>query len=59
VHAVDEDGQNVTYQLLSTAAGPGVFSVDSLSGWISLNVPLDRKAASQYYLQISAINDGN
>jgi len=55
---VDEDGQNVTYQLLSTATGPCVFSFDSLSGWISLNVPLDREAASQYYLRIFAINDG-
>lgn len=58
-----DDGEygEVTYSLLQTVldASKNVFAVDSSSGMVRLNKPLDRETVAEHVLYIKAQDNGN
>lgn len=58
-----DDGEygEVTYSLLQTVldASKDVFAVDSSSGMVRLNKPLDRETVAEHVLYIKAQDNGN
>lgn len=57
----DSEYGEVTYSLLQTVldASKDVFAVDSSSGMVRLNKPLDREAVAEHVLYIKAQDNGN
>jgi hypothetical protein len=56
LHAIDGDGNEVTYQLYD--ANETKFSVEPTTGWLNVLTPLIRAIQSQYMIQVTATDNG-
>ena len=57
VRAVDADSDSVTYAITG-GSGMGVFDIDSSTGAITLNAPLDYETATSHTLTVTASDGG-